>query len=83
MKSRRIRWAGHVARMGGKRNVYRLLVGKPEGKKPLGRPRCRWIDNIKMDLLEIGWSVVDWIGPAQGRYRWKALVNALMNLWVP
>jgi hypothetical protein len=57
-----MRWAGLVARMGEKRNVYRLLVGKPEGKRPLGRPRHRWIDNIKMDLLEIGVSVVDWIG---------------------
>jgi hypothetical protein len=54
--------------MGGKRNVYRLLVGKPKGKRPLGRPRCRWIDNIKMDLLEIGLNVVDWIGLAQDRY---------------
>jgi hypothetical protein len=61
IKSRRMRWAGHVARMGEKRNAYRLLVGKPEGKRPLGRPRRRWIDNIKMDLLEIGLSVVDWI----------------------
>jgi hypothetical protein len=67
IKSRRMRWAGHVARMGEKRNVYRLLVGKPEGKKPLGRPRRRWLDNIKMDLLEIGLSVVDWIGLAQDR----------------
>jgi hypothetical protein len=64
IKSRRIRWAGHVARMGEKRNVYRLLVGEPEGKGPLGRPRRRWIDNIKMYLLEIGVSVVDWIGLA-------------------
>jgi hypothetical protein len=82
-KSRRMRWAGHVARMGEKRNVYRLLVGKPEGKRPLGRPRRRWIDNIKMDLLEIGLSVVDWIGLAQDRYRWTALVNSVMNLRVP
>jgi hypothetical protein len=63
------------------RNVYRLLVGKPEGKRPLGRPRGRWIDNIKMDLLEIGVSVVDWIGLAQDRY--TALVNSVMNLRVP
>jgi hypothetical protein len=69
--------------MGEKRNVYRLLVGKPEGKRPLGRPKCRWIDNIKMNLLEIGLDVVDWIGLAQDRYRWKALVNAVMNLRVP
>jgi hypothetical protein len=83
MKSRRMRWAGHVARMGEKRNVYRLLVGKPVGKRPLGRPKRRWIDNIKMDLVEIGLSVVDWIGLAQDRYRWRALVNAVMNLRVP
>jgi hypothetical protein len=65
--------------MGEKRNVYRLLVGKPEGKRPLGRPRHRWIDNIKMDLLEF----VDWNGLAQDRYRWRALVNLVMNLRVP
>jgi hypothetical protein len=69
--------------MGEKRNVYRLLVGKAEGKRPLGRPRRRWIDNIKMDLLEIGLSVVDWTGLAQDRYRWRALVNSVMNLRVP
>jgi hypothetical protein len=69
--------------MGDKRNVYRLLVGKPEGKRPLGRPRRRWMDNIKMDLSEIGLSVVDWIGLAQDRYRWRAVVNAVMNLRVP
>jgi hypothetical protein len=83
MKSRRMRWAGHVARMEEKRNVCRLLVGKPEGKRPLGRPRRSWIDNIKMDLLEIGLSVVDWIGLAQDRYNWRALVNSVMNLRVP
>jgi hypothetical protein len=66
-----------------KRNVYRLLVAKPEGKRPLGRPRRRWIDNIKIDLLEIGVSVVDWIGLAQDRYRRRALVNSVMNLRVP
>jgi hypothetical protein len=69
--------------MGEKRNVYRLLVGPPEGKRPLERPRCRWIDNIKMDLLEIGLNVVDWIGLAQNRYRWRALVKSIMNLRVP
>jgi hypothetical protein len=69
--------------MGAKRNVYRLLVGKPEGKRPLGRPRRRWTDNIKMDLLEIGLNVVDWIGLAHDRYRWKPLVNSVMNLRVP
>jgi hypothetical protein len=63
--------------------MYRFLVGKPEGKRPLGRPRCRWIDNIKMDLSEIGLSVVDWIGLAQDRYRWRALVYSVMNLRVP
>jgi hypothetical protein len=75
IKSRRMRWAGYVAQMGEKRNVYRLLVRKPEGKRPLGRPRRRWVDNIKMDLLEIGLGVVDWVGLAQNRYRWRALVN--------
>jgi hypothetical protein len=65
------------------KNVYRLLVGKPRGKRPLGRPRRRWTDNIKMDLLEIGLSVVDWIGLDQDRDRWRALVNSVMNLQVP
>jgi hypothetical protein len=74
IKWRRMRWAGHVARMGEKRNVYRLLVGKSEGKRPLGRPRRWWTDNIKMDLLEIGVNVVDWIGLAQDRYRWGELL---------
>jgi hypothetical protein len=83
IKSRRMSWAGHVARMGEEKDVHRLLVGKLEGKKPLGRPRPRWIDNIKMDLLEIGLNVVDWIGLAQDRYRWRALLNSLMNLRVP
>jgi hypothetical protein len=69
--------------MGEKRNVYRLLVGKLEGKRALGRPRRRWIDNIKMGLLEIGLNVVDWSGLAQDRYRWRALVNSVMNLRVP
>jgi hypothetical protein len=83
IKSRRKRWAGHVARMGEKRNVYRLLAGKPEGKKPLRKTRRRWLDNIKMDLLEIGWGGVGWIGLAQDIYKWRALVNAVMNRWVP
>jgi hypothetical protein len=69
--------------MGEKKNVYRLLVGKPEGKRPLRILRRRWMDNIKMDLLEIGLSVVDWIGFAQDRYRWRALVNSVMNHQVP
>jgi hypothetical protein len=69
--------------MGEKRNAYRLLVGKPEGKRPLRRPRCRWVDNIGMDLGEVGWSDVDWIGLAQDRNRWRALVNSVLNLGVP
>jgi hypothetical protein len=68
--------------MGEKRNAYRLLVENPEGKRPLGRPRCRWVDNIKMDLFEVGWGGVYWIGLAQDRDKWRALVNAVMNLWV-
>jgi hypothetical protein len=82
IKSRRMRWAGHVARMGEGRNVYRVLVGKPEAKKPLGRPRRRWEDGIKMDLREFGWGGVEWIHLAQGRDRWRAVVNAVMNLRV-
>jgi hypothetical protein len=69
--------------MGEKGNAYRLLVGKPEGKRPLRRSRCRWVDNIKMNLLEIVWGGVDWIGLAQDRDKWRALVNAVMNLQVP
>jgi hypothetical protein len=69
--------------MGEEMNVYRLLVGKPEGKRPLGRLRRRWVDNIKMDLLEIGWGDVDWIGLTQDKDTWRALVNAVMNLRVP
>jgi hypothetical protein len=83
IKSRRMRWAGHVARMGEKRNVYRLSVEKPEGKRPLGRPRRRWINNIKMDLLETGLGGTKRIGLAQDRYSWRTLVNAVMNLRVP
>jgi hypothetical protein len=83
IKSRRMRWEGHVARMGENRNAYRLLVGKSEGKRPLRRPRRRWVDNIRMDLGEVGWSDVDWIGLAQGRDRWRALVNSVLNLRVP
>jgi hypothetical protein len=82
IKSRRMRWAGHGARMGEKRNVYRLSVGKTEGKRPLGRPRRRWVDNIKMDLVEIGLSGVEWFGLPHDRYRWRALVNTVMNLRV-
>jgi hypothetical protein len=83
IKSRRMRWAGHVARIGENRNAYRLLVGKPEGKRPVRRPRRRWVDSIKIDLLEIGWGGVDWIGLAQDRDKWRALVNVVMNLRVP
>jgi hypothetical protein len=75
IKSRRMRWTGHVARTGDKRNAYRLLVGKAEGKIPLGRPRCRCVDNIKVDLGEVGWGDVDWIGLAHDRNRWRGLVN--------
>jgi hypothetical protein len=82
MKSRRMRWAGHVARMGEGRNVYRVLVGRPKGKSPLGRPRRRWENGIKMDLREIDWGGVEWIQLAQGRDRWRAVVNAAMNLRV-
>jgi hypothetical protein len=83
IKSRRMLLAGHVARMGEKRNAYRLLVGKPEGKRPLGRPRRRWVYNIGMDLGEVGWGGVDWIGLAQDRNRRRALVNSILNLRVP
>jgi hypothetical protein len=83
IKSRSIRWAGHVARIVEKRNAYRLLVGKPEGKRPLERPRRRWVGNIKMNLSEIGWDGVGWIGLAQDRDKWRALVNAVTNLRVP
>jgi hypothetical protein len=68
---------------GEKKNVYRLLVGKPEGKRPLGRPRSRWLDNIKMDLLELGWGYVYWTGLAQNRNRWRNLVNSVLNLRFP
>jgi hypothetical protein len=83
IKSRRMRWAGHVARMGEKRNAYRILVGKPEGKRPRGRPRRRWVDNIKMARREISWDGVAWIDLTQDRDQWRALVNTVMNLRVP
>ena len=85
IKSRRMRWAGHVACMGygWGEGVYRVLVVKPEGKRPLGRPRRRWVDNIRMDLQEVGCAYMDWIGLAQNRDRWRTLVSAVMNLRVP
>jgi hypothetical protein len=83
IKSRRTRWAGHVARMGEGSGVYRVLVGRPEGKRPLGRPRRRWEDKIKVDLREIGIDGANWIRLAQDRVQWQAFVNTVMNLRVP
>jgi hypothetical protein len=83
VKSRRMRCAGHIARMEKKINAYRILVGKPEGKRPLGRSRLSWVDNIKMDLNEIGWDGMDWMDMAQDRDKWRAHVNTVMYLWVP
>jgi hypothetical protein len=83
IKSRTMRWAGHVARMGEGRGVYRVFVGRPEGKRPLGRPSCRCEDNIKLDLREIGIDGANWIQLAQDRVQWRACVNTVMNLWVP
>jgi hypothetical protein len=82
IKSRRMRWAGHVARMREKRNAYRILVEMLEGKRPLGRPRRRWVGNIKMDLGEIGWDGMNWIDLVQDRDQWRALVNTVLNLRV-
>jgi hypothetical protein len=82
IKSRRIKWEGNVARM-EKRNECRLLVVKPEGKTPIGRPRRKWEDNNKMDLREIGWDSMDWVDLAQDRDKWRAIVNRVMNLRVP
>jgi hypothetical protein len=79
----KIRCAGHVARMGEKRNAYRIMVGKPEGKRPLGRPRHRLVENIRMDLREIGWDGIDWIDLAEDRDQWMPLVNTVMYLRVP
>ena len=78
-----MRWAGHVARMGEERGVYRVLVGKPEGKRPLARPRRRWVDNMRMDLQEVRCGYKDWIGRAQDRDSWWTLVSVIMNLRVP
>jgi hypothetical protein len=83
IKARRMRWAEHVARIGEVRGAYKIMVGKPEGRRPVGRPRCRWEDNIKIDLREIGFGDVDWISLAQDRDRWRALVNTVMDLRVP
>jgi len=82
IKSRRMRWEGHVAHMGKRRGIYRVLVGKPEGKRPLGRSRHRWEDNIKMDLQAVEYGGMDWVELAQDMDRWWALVNAVMNLRV-
>jgi hypothetical protein len=78
-----MRWSGHVARIEEKRNAYMLLVGKSEGKRPVGRPRRKWMDNIRMDRGEVGWGDVDWIGLAQDRNKWRDLVNSILNLRVP
>ena len=83
VKSRRMRWPGHVARMGEGRGVHRILVGKPEGKRPFGRPSHRWEDNIKMDLQEVEGCCGDWMELAEDRDRWRALVSTVMNLRVP
>jgi len=83
IKSRRMRWIGHVAHTGERTGVYRVLVGKPERNRRLGRPRRKWEDNIKMDFQEVGCGVMDWIDLAQVTDRWTALVSAVMNLWVP
>jgi hypothetical protein len=83
IKSRRIRWEGHVVRMGEKRNVYRILVGEPKGKRPLGRPRRRWVGNIKMELREIGWDSMGWTDLAQDKDQYRDLVNTVINLRVP
>jgi hypothetical protein len=83
IKSRRMRWAGHLARREKKRKAYRISVGKPEGRRPLGRPRRRWMDNIEIDLREIKWDGMDWIDLAQDRDQWRALFYTVMKLRVP
>ena len=83
IKLRRMRWAGHVVRMGEERGMYRVLVGKPEGRRPMGRSRRRWVDDIRTDLQEVGCGYMDWIGLTQDRDKWRTLVSAVMNLRVP
>jgi hypothetical protein len=83
IKSRRMKWAGHVARMGKGRSVYGVLVGRPKGKRPLGRSRRRWEDNIKLDLMDIGIDGANWIQLAQDRVQWRTFVNTVINLRVP
>jgi hypothetical protein len=83
IKSRRMRWAGHPGQMRKKRNAHRILVGKPEGKRPLRKPKRRWVDNIKMKFRELGWGGMDLINMVQGRYQWRALANTVMKLVVP
>jgi len=78
-----MKWAGHVTRMGEERVVYRVFLGKPEGRRPMGRPRRRWVENIKMDLQVVGCGFMDWIGLAKDRERWRTLVSAVMNLRAP
>jgi hypothetical protein len=82
IKSRKMSWAEHVAQGVGKKNAYRLLIGKPEGTRPLGKPRRRWVDNIKVGLVEVGLVGLYWIDLAQDRYSWRALVNTVTNLQV-
>jgi hypothetical protein len=83
LKSRRMKWAGHVARIGAKSKAYKILVGNPEGKRPIKRPRHRWVDDIKINFREIGWGSMDWIDLAHDRDQWRALVNKVMNLQAP
>jgi hypothetical protein len=83
IKSRRMKWVEQLARMGEKRNSYRILIGKPEEKRPLGRPKRRWVDNIEKNPIEIGWDGMSWINLAQDRDKWRALVNTVMNIRVP